>query len=235
MKHKIIQDIIICLMVVALIALVRYGKHNENKLLASDAESYNEWSAEKVDYLSPNSSSKTQFYKKIDNTEDLNALIIDDNFLLSTSKFNDNFKDWINSYYNVDINIKPLSDHAINIQDSTKAINSMTDEFNYDLVIISCRITNADDFIQTYNNLVCSIKNKNYNCSIIAVIPPIENKNTQYSTILKSYLTDNNIDSVDLSTKFNTNNNMILNGSPTELGYGSIQSSIEDIIKGKVN
>lgn len=235
MKHKLIQNIVICIMLVSLISIVKYGKTKENKLLASDAQSYNDWAAEKVDYSSPNSSLKTQFYKKIDNNENLNVLVIDDNFLLSSSKFKDNFQDWINSYYNVDININPLIDHALNIQDSTKAINSINDGFNYDLVLISCRITNADDFVQTYNNLVCSIKDKNYNCSIISIIPPIENKNTQYTSILKSYLTDNNIDYVDLSTKFNINNNMILNGSPTDLGYNSIQSSIEDIIKGKIN
>lgn len=237
-KHKYIINFTLIILTLILLILLGLGFHKDFLLKQKDNEDYIEWSKSNSFYSSNNCfyNMYSSFKEKIKNKEEIKILILSDNFILKDNSWTEKISKWFESRYGNNINLIYINADSNNILDGITLLdNSQT--LDFDLAIISFGLYDSinnspvDTFGQSYTNLICSLKSKNYNSSIISIIPPVINQNSEYVSTIKSLCSSNNIGFI--APFFESNNKsdaFYSDTSPTEKEYNYLTKCFENLI-----
>lgn len=249
MKIKKINklNLIISILAIILILILFFGIKKEHTLLTNN---YNEYriSDDETNYEEDSDfKNKSTLCQKINSGGNVNILLLGDEITYGTTSetslypVDKNINNMLNTNYNVNSSFKFLENNNFTVSDGNSSLDSATDINDLDLAIISFGYNDSkqnkplDEFSQMYSNLIGKIKSKNYNCSIIALLPPSLDEDNDYISKIKYVCEINNIDYIDLHKYFTNSSDsydsLIKNDIPTDKGYDLILYSINQLIK----
>lgn len=236
-------------MSIFLLFILISGVKRQNNLLSTNSTYYKSLNTDiNTDInTSKNISEDGTFFNKINSGSDVNILLLGDDLLCGTTNngniypFDSNLSDVIKLSYNANTKFNNLSKNNSTILTGNESIDKDTELTKYDLAIISFGYNDynekipIDEFTQKYSDLICKIKSKNYNCTIISLLNPVLQNDNEYISQIKYICDINNIGTINLNTKFINSNysydNLLTNNLPNTNGYNLIIDSINNYIK----
>lgn len=251
MKHKTLLlncAIIFLTLIFILIAGLGFLKQKYlNKQNKTEYEEWNETNSNLVDSVNMNLSECTSFYYKILNKEDINILVIGDEFALSSGLENESYawtnylSQWLEYTYLTKTKITRLGTNNALITDGIATFDNNKSSLNYDMVIMcygsadSKAGTSITEFCQNYSNLIGNIKSVNFEAKIIALIPPDITLQKEYIKSINRLGELNNIKVINILSAFTNMKDkseiLMIDNYPTEKGYAVFATTIETYIK----
>ena len=248
-EKKVKLNILILFLSVLLLCILFLGIKNEMDLLSKNYNKYQDLNNNLTSGEKTSLENNSNFYNKIDANEDINILLLGDEIIHGTTydsgdspyPIAKNISALLNSTYNINSSFKFIKNNDFTILDANNSLDTATDINNLDLAIISFGNNDAkenipvNEFAQKYSDLISKIKIKDYNCTIISLLPPNLDENNDYILKLESICELNNIDYINLNQIFTNSNTaydeLIKNDIPTEKGYDLISQNLIQLLK----
>ena len=246
-KKKVKLNILILLLSVLLLCILFLGIKNEMTLLSKNSNKYQDLNNSVTLDEKIALKSNGDFYNKISLNEDVNILLLGDEITHGNISedlhypIDKNISALLNSTYNINSSFRFLENNDFTVLDANNSLDLATDIENLDLAIISFGYNDSkqniplDEFAQKYSDLISKIKIKNYNCTIISLLPPNLDENNDYILKMKYICELNNIDYINLNHIFTNSNTaydeLIKNDIPTKKGYDLILQNLIKLLK----
>lgn len=250
MKKKTKLNLSIFLLVIILCSISYLGLKSQNTILERNYEKYKNLITENNSNKIAPDIENSSFYQKVQSGENVNILLLGDEITLGITSNEDVYQTdkeintLLKSAYNTDSSFQFLEEKNATISSGYDSFDKNPEVINYDLVIISFGLNDfkanmpVDQFSQYYSDLIGKIKNRNYKCSIVAVLPPSLTSENSYVSAVKSVCKLNGVDYLDIPERFtdsSTELSELINGDfPTLSGYNFIVSEFDTLIQRKI-
>lgn len=239
MKKKYIINFTLIILTLALLALLSIGFHKDFLIKQQNNEDYIAWTKSNNIYASNTYSSQisSTFNEKLKNKQNINILILGDDYILKNNSWAKEITNWFESNYGNSTELTYINVNTKNIADGLTLLNNNSKANDFDLALISFGLYDSrnnnpvDTFAQSYTNIICNLKEKNYRSCIISIIPPAIDQNNEYVSTIKSLCSLNNINFIDPFYNSNYNSDVLFtDDSLTDKGYRYLVSCFKNLI-----